>query len=181
MTSPREAASPDGPGGVLPHDELYQLLSCQRRRYVLYYLQQEGGTGSLTDIARQVTAWETDTSSEEITSSSQYKSVRVSLYQYHLPKMADGGVLEYDRDRGLVTVTATMRDLEPFLTSGEDTRSLLPGYPYTAVALVGTLVAALSLGGYVPLDACFLSSYTMLAALVGLVVLSLVVSTGYSR
>ena len=177
MTHPRETAPPEGPRGVLPHDELYQLLSCQRRRYVLHYLQQEGGTGSLTDIARQVTAWESGVSSEEITASSQYKSVRVSLYQYHLPKMADGGVLEYDRDRGQVTVTASMADLEPFLTNGRDTRSLLPGYPYTAVVLAGTLVAALSLGGYVPLHACLLSSYTVFAVLAGLVVLSVVVGT----
>ncbi|MEF8813703.1 MAG: hypothetical protein V5A55_07780 [Halovenus sp.] len=90
--------------GKLSVDETFEVLKNNRRRLVLEYLHEAGGTVELSEIADHVTATENDTDVSSITSAER-KRVYVGLYQFHLPKMADMGVIDYNRDRGEVTLT----------------------------------------------------------------------------
>lgn len=85
-------------------DEIFEILKNNRRRLVLEYLADDDGLVKLTDLADHVTAIENDTDISSITSEER-KRVYVGLYQFHLPKMADMGVVEYDKDRGDVALT----------------------------------------------------------------------------
>lgn len=127
----------EDPPSELSKDELFHLLQNQRRRRVLLYLQGTSGEVSMRDIAEQVAAWENDTTVEAL-GSNERQRVYIALYQSHLPKLDDAGVLTYDQQRGIVARTQLADQLETYLnvnappetrtetdvnTNGESTRN----------------------------------------------------------
>ena len=48
-------------------------------------------------------------------SSADPESVAITLDHVHLPLLADTGLIEYDRERGIVTITAQTPAIEPYL------------------------------------------------------------------
>jgi hypothetical protein len=85
-------------------DELFALLSNQRRRDVLVYLDEHHRTTTLGELAVQLAAWENDTTRAAVTSAERQR-VYVPLYQAHLPKLAAYGAIEYDQSRGTIERT----------------------------------------------------------------------------
>ena len=99
----------------LSEEDVFEVLSNQRRRYVLHYLEhRESDVAALGDLAEQVAAWEYDKPVAGLTPAER-KRVKNALHQFHLPKMDDRGFLEYDRDRGLVALTDAAADLEVYV------------------------------------------------------------------
>ncbi|WP_425603015.1 DUF7344 domain-containing protein [Halosolutus gelatinilyticus] len=82
-------------------DEIFHLLQNERRRMVLQYLRGTDGPVRMRDVAEQVAAWEHDTTVEELTSK-QRQRVYIPLYQSHLSKLDEAGVIDYQQDRGIV-------------------------------------------------------------------------------
>lgn len=103
----------------LSRDTIFELLSNSRRRFVIHYLRHTDGQVQLTDLAGELAAWENDVAVEELTSQ-QRKRVYVSLYQTHVEKMNDAGVIDYDSDAGLVRLTDNASELFAFLDLGDD-------------------------------------------------------------
>lgn len=99
----------------LSHDDLFHVLQNRRRRRVLQYLV-DGGDGpfEMRAIAEQVAAWEYDTSCEGL-ASDQRQRVYVALYQSHLPKLADVGLIDYDKNRGTVASRASIEQVVEYL------------------------------------------------------------------
>ncbi|WP_226007318.1 DUF7344 domain-containing protein [Natrinema salinisoli] len=87
----------------LSKDVIFELLKNRRRREVLAYLLEADETVTLGELAEQIAAWENETEVDAL-SSDQRKRVYVALYQTHLPKMDDAGIVEYDQDRGLISL-----------------------------------------------------------------------------
>lgn len=87
-----EPRCPDG--GFSDIDTLLSALSNIRRRYVLYYLQDER-TATLDEMARQIFAWEREIPIEMV-SPDDAESVRAALYHNHLPVLTDAALVEYD-------------------------------------------------------------------------------------
>lgn len=79
-------------GGTQPvrTDDLLGVLNDERRRRLVEYLA--GGTHS-TSVAELAAALDGDAEGDD---------TRVALYHVHLPKLADLGVLEFDRRTGSV-------------------------------------------------------------------------------
>ncbi|WP_439027424.1 DUF7344 domain-containing protein [Haloarchaeobius sp. DT45] len=88
----------------LSRDCLLEVLSNQRRRFVIHQLKQQAGPVELRTLAEQVASWENDKPVEQLTHKER-KRVMNALRQFHLPKMADSGVVEYDSRRGTVELT----------------------------------------------------------------------------
>ncbi|TKX52849.1 hypothetical protein EXE45_18915, partial [Halorubrum sp. SP9] len=63
-------------------NELYDLLSNHRRRYVIHFCKQADDPITLSDLAEQVAAREQDKSVPELTSAER-KRVYTSLQQTH--------------------------------------------------------------------------------------------------
>lgn len=82
-------------------DEIFHLLQNERRRMVLRYLRGTEGVVRMRDVAEQVAAWEHDTTVENLTST-QRQRVYIPLYQSHLSKLDEAGLIEYQQNRGLV-------------------------------------------------------------------------------
>lgn len=91
-------SSPDN-GERLTKSHVFDLLSADRRQEVLRYLDRNDGTADLGEVAEHIASQECSVAIDQL-NSQQRKRVYVGLYQCHLPKMADAGVIDYDPDRG---------------------------------------------------------------------------------
>lgn len=98
----------------LSRDVVFTMLSNQRRRHVIHHLKRTGESASLRDLSRQVGAWENGVDPDELTYK-QRKRVYTSLHQSHLPKLADAGVVDYNRDRGTVELGDAASELDVYM------------------------------------------------------------------
>ena len=102
--------------GSLTRDQIFEVLSNERRRLILFYLNQqdEGKQVSFRELVDQVAAWENGTTVDELRSSER-KCVYSALRQSHLPKLQKLGVIEFDHLRGEVILTDAAEDIEVYL------------------------------------------------------------------
>ena len=99
---------------VLTEDELFELLSNRRRRYIIHTLVRADETVDIGDLSQRIAAWEEGLEFEEVTSNDR-KRVYTAVQQTHLPKLDSTGVVEFDRDRGLVEPTPALEDVEIYM------------------------------------------------------------------
>ncbi|SEO22543.1 hypothetical protein SAMN04487948_101194 [Halogranum amylolyticum] len=105
----RQATEP-----TLSKDELFEILKNQRRRDALSFLKENGGEVNLSDMSEFIAAKENGIDVSAL-SSSQRKRVYIGLYQCHLPKMANFGVVDFDKDRGTIELLPAAELLDPYL------------------------------------------------------------------
>jgi len=110
----------------LPKAKLFEILSVHRRQEALRYLDHNGGEATLRDLAEHIASLECDCEVRQL-SSKQRKRVYVGLYQCHLPKMADAGVVEYDSDRGNIALNDRSGRLLQYLYFEEESESTSQG------------------------------------------------------
>ncbi len=136
---PEEITSVAGKSsGQLSKDVIFELLKNRRRRQVLSYLLETEQTVTLGELAEQIAAWENNTDINAL-SSDQRKRVYVALYQTHLPKMDDAGIIDYDQDRGLITL-ADNADLLMMYLDTENHRQDRWDRWYAGTSLLGLAV-----------------------------------------
>jgi len=133
----------------LSQDALFSLLSNPRRRFILQHLNSIDESIQLQDLAVEVAAWENETDPETLTDK-QRKRLYVSLYQTHIPKLEEAGIVEYDGDSGEIRLTNRGSDLNRYLDAdapdADGTHHW--GRYYLLITLVGTLAyGALALSG----------------------------------
>ncbi len=154
----------------LSRDVVFDLLSSPRRRYVIYYLRKNGGPVELTTLAEHVAAWENDTTVDRLDSQDR-KRVYVSLYQTHVPRLAETGVVDYDRDSGEITLAAGAERIDPFIGGGEVSgdwyRYYLAAAAVSTAAFVGHLAGLPLLGavGAPLLTVLVIAAFTVLTVL----------------
>lgn len=153
---------------ALSRDEAFGILENERRRLVLELLQQEeDGTSTLSDLAERIAAVENGIERGAI-SSDQRKRVYIGLYQRHLPKMDDAGVVDYDQRAGDTTLTEAGAELYAYLDADP---VQTPNWPkrYLAVAALGAGLLLTGLG--VPTQTVVAAPWPVLTVLVGVYVL----------
>ena len=82
-------------------DVLFDVLTNQRRRHVLYYLQQQGGVADTGALATQLAAWETGCAVDDVDDERRERTF-ADLYHTHLPKLEGAGVIDYDERTGTI-------------------------------------------------------------------------------
>lgn len=109
----------EGDPGTLSKDTVFHLLQSGRRRAILRYLLDREGfeVVQMRDVAEAVAAWEHGKSVEQLLSDERQR-VYISLYQSHLPKLAEQRIVEYNRSRGFIETTDLTAVLEPYLEDG---------------------------------------------------------------
>ncbi|MFD1515787.1 DUF7344 domain-containing protein [Halomarina rubra] len=127
----------------LPLDTVFEILKNRRRRDILQYLWQHEGTANIGELAEHIAALENDIDVAAL-SSSQRKRVYIGLYQCHLPKMDDAGIVAFDKHRGTVELRDAADELTPYLSVDE---------PEAADVPTASLGLALGVGALVPLGA----------------------------
>lgn len=151
----------------LSPDVVFEILSSRRRRMVLYLLRQRGDEVTVNELAEEIAALENDVPVEELTSQQQ-KRVYVSLYQTHLPKLDQTGIIDYDADEGTVTLTSKANEMDTYLT-----QSPVSTYPwklhYAAITALSGLLMVLWLLS-VPVVSALSFVWIATAALVAFVI-----------
>jgi hypothetical protein len=127
----------------LEHDDIFGILSNDRRRCIVHYLKKHDGRRvELRELVDYVAAWETNTPVDEL-DSDERKSVYAAIRQTHLPKMEEAGIVEYEHMRGEVELTDCAREVELYLeyVPGDDLAWSELYLGLSAVALSLTVVA----------------------------------------
>ncbi|MGQ4554359.1 DUF7344 domain-containing protein [Halobellus sp. GM3] len=119
-------------------NELYDLLSNHRRRYVIHFCKRADGPVTLSDLAEQVAAWEQDKEIAELTSAER-KRVYTSLQQTHLDRLADAGIIDYDGDEIVLTEDAEELDIYLDIVPA---KSIPWGVYYLGLSLLAGVVLA---------------------------------------
>jgi len=124
-------------------DDLFKTLSNRRRRYVLHYLKQHAGTGAvpIRTLSEHIAGWENGVDVATV-NSKQRKRIYTALHQTHLPQMNRLGIIEYDANRGTVTMADSLERFDIYfeLTRADD-------LPWSRVYLgVGGVASALMIG-----------------------------------
>lgn len=65
-------------------DKIFDLLSKERRRYAVYYLEKQDGPVSIDEVADQVAEWESDTAGAA--STEEFRDVKMRFCHADLPK-----------------------------------------------------------------------------------------------
>ena len=115
------AGTPADEGPPIELDQVFGLLRNRRRRDVLRYLSEADEQVRLGELAETIAARECDKSVRQITSQER-KRVYIGLYQGHLPKMDDCGVIEYDQQRGTIDRGPNYEVLVDYLPEEESLR-----------------------------------------------------------
>ncbi|MFC4357793.1 ArsR family transcriptional regulator [Halobium salinum] len=145
--SPLQAEQESEPEEMeLSKDEIFYLLKNRRRRDIVRYLMDNDGTATLSELAEHIAAWENDIEVQAL-NSGQRKRVYVALYQTHLPKLAENGIIEYERNRGDVELTENAELLKTYLEDDESERDPW-SKRYAALSVTGALsIGLLTVGG----------------------------------
>ena len=135
-------------------DDIYEMLGNQRRRYALHYLERHHPDAvEVREVSDHVAAWE-NAKQPAALSRAERKRVQTALHQFHLPKLDEAGLVEYDEQRREVSLTGEASDLRVFL-------DVVPGpdVPWSVVYLGLVTVSGLVLLG-ATLGAPLLASLT---------------------
>lgn len=116
----------------LTADAIYDMLSNSRRRYLLYHLR-EFSEVSVRELSRRMAAWENNIK-PSVVRSQQRKRLYTALHQTHLPHLNELGVVEYDRDCGVVKAKERLSIFEPSLEDVQAEGGRWPQY-YLAVGI----------------------------------------------
>jgi len=163
------APSADATDGELHKNQLFHLLQNERRRAVLRYLEgREDEAVRMRDIAEQVAAWEHDTTLQALTSDERQR-VYIALYQSHLGKLADAGVIEYNKPRGIVRTTDLFPAVVDYVETTPSSRASADDaweQRYLGVTLLSSLLLAVSLLDLSGLQ--FLSGFVVSVLILGM-------------
>ncbi|MFH5800462.1 hypothetical protein [Haladaptatus sp. CMAA 1911] len=121
----------------LSQDQVFEVLKNMRRRYAVHYLRRENCTVDFSDVTDHVAAWECNTTPADLLSE-QRKRVYVSLYQTHIPALADAGIIDYDPETGEIQPTSHIRAFDNYLNAF--TRPVLPWDRYYCGLTLGSLL-----------------------------------------
>lgn len=103
---------------LLTADQGFEMLSNERRREALKYMEDYGGTLELSALADFIAERENPDSH---VSASDRKAVYVGLSQCHLPRLDGADILDYDEDRKEMSKGRYFEEVTEFLPdNGED-------------------------------------------------------------
>lgn len=98
-------------------NEAFEMLASERRRLVLEHLLERRDHVPVTELVDDVAAAEAN-GHEPV---DEFRNeVHVSLHHNHLPKLSSSNLIEYDAERGVVTVTEAAHGVEAYLESTRD-------------------------------------------------------------
>jgi len=111
------AATADGPSrteGELSEDEVFEVLSNRRRRFVIHALKRAEEPVDVSDLSTHVTAWERDVDPEEVRYEDR-RNVYSTLQRTHLPKLEEKNVVRVHEETNLVEPTPELENLDIYV------------------------------------------------------------------
>lgn len=100
--------------GELSEDEIYEVLSNRRRRFVIHALKRTEEPIEIFELSKYVTAWETGVELEEVPSRHR-QNVYSTLKRTHLPKLEEKNVVTIDEEGNYVQATPELKNLDIYV------------------------------------------------------------------
>ncbi|MDZ5812342.1 transcriptional regulator [Halorubrum sp. AD140] len=151
-------------GGELSEDDVFEVLSNRRRRFVIHALKRAEEPVEVSELSRYVTAWERDVDPEMVRYQER-RNVYSTLQRTHLPKLEEKNVVTVDSETNLVEPTPELANLDIYvevLDSKEIPWSLYyVGLAGLAVSLL--LAVATDTPGFVGLEPLDVGAFTATA------------------
>lgn len=97
---------------------IFDLLSEERRRYALYYLEQREEPVPVDELAERIAEWEDDPAALDLPEN-EYRGVEIELEHKHLPKASDAEFVEYNPEEEVVEVTGSPAEFSAILSVSE--------------------------------------------------------------
>lgn len=106
---------------------MFELLAADYRRQILLTLC-DSETVELPEaiLTRSVSAESRPAVASDGTAATD-STVAIELYHNHLPKLADAGVVEWDRDTGVVSRGPAFEHIEPLVSLLAENEECVPG------------------------------------------------------
>lgn len=95
------------------------------RRYVLCYLDEQEAPDSFDRLVTRGAAWHTDSNSDAVDDAT-LTEMRTTLYHRHLPKLAEAGYIEWNRDTDTIRRGPNFDEIGPVLRLMADHEDELP-------------------------------------------------------
>lgn len=149
---------------TLSKSEAFDVLRNNRRRTAITCLREQDREMSVTELTTYVAAKEYDVAPEEL-SSEQYKRVYTGLYQCHLDRAADLGIIEFDSDDNTVRLRDEASQLDPFLENGETPGSARIEFSIGLVVALIVSLSSIGIGPFGAVPASLLAPLTIVALL----------------
>lgn len=99
-------------------DQIFNLLSKERRRYALYFLDQQDGPVSVEEVIKQVAEWETNGASVSIPEE-KFEQVELDLLHTDLPKASEVNYIRFDSEKGIIELTGAPPAFEAIISIAE--------------------------------------------------------------
>mgnify|MGYP000406886576 CR=1 FL=1 len=117
-TTGRDTDPREGGGGrrerQLSQDEIFDVLSNRRRRFVVHALKREEEPLDVSTLSKRVTAWELGIDPIDV----QYedrRNVYSTLRRTHIPKLEENDIVVLDEETDLVAPTSALEDVEIYV------------------------------------------------------------------
>lgn len=138
-------------------DDLFDVLSNRRRRAVLHYLKQHADDCpvSINELSRVLAAWEQGIPKDQVAYDDRH-SIHTSLQQFHIPKMVNSGLVDYNSQETRVDLTPFADGLDIYVETVSEEKTPWSTYFVCLSSAVTAVVAATWFG---------LSPFTMLSGL----------------
>ncbi|WP_459881591.1 DUF7344 domain-containing protein [Halorubrum gandharaense] len=135
-----------GQSRAIAKDEVFSLLSSQRRRYALHACKQTDDAIDISDLAEQVAAWEYGKEVAALTSEER-RRVYTALQQTHLPAMEEAGVIDVERSE--IELTEQAQELDVYMDVVPEDSIPWAEY-YLGLSAVGATLLGMAWAGLYP-------------------------------
>lgn len=122
--------------------DVFHILGNDRRRELINSIARTADPVPLAELATEVATCEAEGKPPE----DLYRSVYVSLQQTHLPKMADAGIVVYDREAKVVRPGPTFDEVEAYVSRRGYVPNSLYSTPLVVSIVALVVVVAATLG-----------------------------------
>lgn len=143
-------------GEELSEDEIFDILSNRRRRFVVHALVRADEPMDICELSIFVTAWHLGIDPDDVEYEDR-RNVYSTLRRTHLPKMEAKGLVTVDEENSTVEPTPTLQDLDVYVEVLEGWE--IPWGLYyvglagtAAVFLLAVATGAPGFAGFEPLD-----------------------------
>ena len=119
---------------------IYDILSNRRRRYIAHILKQSGSPVAITELSKQITAWEMGVNVEEV-NYDDHHPVYTALKETHLPMLAQHGLVTFDDADNVVTATPALAQLDVYVETIKGNEIPWSLY-YVGIAAISVLLFA---------------------------------------
>lgn len=99
-------------------NDVFSLLTKERRRFVLYYLKDVDGGVSLDELAKKVYEWEENILGYDVPEE-EYREVKIALAHNDIPKIEKAEQIEFVQTHQELRITGMSSEAEVILSVSE--------------------------------------------------------------